>query len=266
MENLKSHNLKSYITDLLANGKYFFSKPDALAALGLSQKQFQFQAYRLSNKILIKKLFKDFFMIIPPEYRHMGSLPPHWIIDPCMKYLNQEYYIGLLSAASLYGATEQQPMRFQVITNKPTKSILLDRTIIEFHIFKQCALSATTSITVPSGYAKISTREQTLVDLVRFHTVAGHLSNVAAIIKILSVECTPIALEQVAKNEITKPVLQRLGYILEITQFPKLAHVIETELVQRKPRYVSLFPDSVNKTGQKNERWKLILNDTLELE
>ena len=63
----------------------------------------------------------DFFMIIPAEYQKLGSLPPHWVIDSLMRYLKQDYYIGLLSAASFYGATEQQPMTFQVITDKFTK-------------------------------------------------------------------------------------------------------------------------------------------------
>lgn len=258
-------SLKEYINTRLANGKYFFSRQDTLKELGLTPSQFRFQAYRLSQKKAISRLWGDFFMIIPAEYFHLGSLPSHWIIDPLMKYLNQDYYIGLLSAASLYGATEQQPMTFQVITNKTTKPIQLDRGNIEFHSFKNCSSSLVTTIQAPTGTAKISKKEQTLVDLLRFYDSCGHLSNVASVIKSLAPECDPETLAQVAKKERTTSLLQRLGYILELAKFPKLAQIIEHELLRRRTKYILLQPDFPTKEGIKLNRWKLILNDTLEL-
>ena len=154
MKTLKDHTLS-----LLADGKYFFSKKEALLALGLTQNQFRLQTFRLHQKKVIKNLGHGFFMIIPPEHRHLGSLPPHWIVGPLMEYLHHHYYIGLLSAASLYGATHQQPMTFQVITDKHARSIELERGGIEFHCYKGCAeTSCTEQLTVPTGYAKISTK------------------------------------------------------------------------------------------------------------
>lgn len=205
-------------------------------------------------------------MIIPPEYYHLGALPPHWIIDALMKHLNQDYYIGLLSAASLYGATEQQPMVFQVITNKKTRTVKLERTSIEFHVSKHCASAIKTTLTVPTGYVKISSKEQTLVDLVRFYEACGFFSNVALVIKSLAPECDPILLEHAIEQEKTKPVLQRLGYLLELINFPKLADVVEKELEKRRVDYSVLRPDFEQKTGQKMSRWKLIINDLVELE
>lgn len=258
-------SLKEYINALLTNGKYFFSRQDALKELGLTPSQFRFQAYRLSQKKAIRRLWGDFFMIVPAEYFHLGSLPSHWIIAPLMKYLNQEYYIGLLSAASLYGATEQQPMTFHVITNKTTKPIQLERGNIEFHSFKNCSSSLVTTIQAPTGTAKISKKEQTLVDLLRFYDSCGHLNNVAAVIKSLAPECDPKTLAQVAKNEKTTSLLQRLGYILELVKFSKLAEIIEHELFRRTTKYILLQPDFPTKEGIKLSRWKLIVNDTLEL-
>ena len=99
-------------------------------------------------------------MIISPEYYNFGSLPPHWIIDPLMKHFKQDYYL-LLSAASLYGTTEQQPMTFQVITDKQTKNISLERGGIEFHASKNCNIAEKT-ITTPTGYAKIQLKSKHL--------------------------------------------------------------------------------------------------------
>lgn len=258
--------LHEFILSSLADGKYFFSKKDAMVALGLNQNQFQLQAFRLYQKKSLKNLGHGFFMVIPPEYRHFGSLPPHWIIDSCMKHLNHDYYIGLLSAASLYGSTQQQPMTFQVITNKQMRPIKLERGGIEFHCYKDCTQGAFEQITVPTGYAKISTKEQTMIDLVRFHTVCGYLSNVAAIVKDLGTQCKPEILSMIVKSEKMETVLQRLGYILELVDFPDLSTVVEDELKQRRMHDTLLRPDFHIKEGERINRWKLILNDTLEID
>jgi predicted transcriptional regulator of viral defense system len=257
--------LNSYILDLLAQGKYFFTKQDALTALGININQFKYQAYRLTVKKIIKRITNDFFMIVSPEYRHIGSLPSHWIINALMKHLDQEYYIGLLSAASLFGATEQQPMSFQVITNKTTRPIHLARISIEFHTFKYCLLAQKATISTPTGYAKISTKEQTMLDLIRFYEAAGYLSNVALVIKSLAAECNYERFIVALAHEKTKTVLQRLGYILETTNFIEPAQLVEKELSNRKTEYAFLRPDFENKAGKKNIRWKLILNDSLEI-
>lgn len=258
--------LKEHIIDLLSQGKYFFSKHDTMLELAIDQSQFRFQMYRLSKKGLIKKLDNNFFMIIPAEYQQLGTLPPHWIVDAFMKHLDQAYYIGLLSAASLYGATEQQPMVFQVITDKTTKKIELGRSEIEFYSFKECASCAKVQLTVPTGYVNISTKEQTIVDLVRFYKVSGYLSNVALVIKSLSQECDPLLLAAVIKQEKNKTVLQRLGYILEFIGQAGLAMVIEKKLSKRKTEYIPLRPDCDNKEGEKVSRWKIVVNDPLDLQ
>lgn len=258
-------SLKDYIATLLAQGKYFLIKQEALSVLNISESQFRFQAYRLSQKKVLRRLIHNFFMIIPAEYHRLGSLPPSWIVDHLMKYMQQEYYIGLLSAAAIYGATEQQPMTFQVITNKAIRPIQLDRMSIEFHVFKDIPSSSITKLKVATGYAKIATREQTLVDLVRFYVVSGYMSNVALVIKSLAEECDTLLLTEVISREKTKTVLQRLGYILEVTGFPKLAEIVASQLANKRIEYTLFRPDFHEETGKRVNRWKLILNDTLEL-
>ncbi len=153
--------LKDYIQESLSQGNYFVTKEQALASLDISPEKFRFQAYRLILKKVIRPLTRDFFMIITPEYQNLGGVPPHWVIDPLMKHLNQDYYVALLTAASMYGATNQQPMCFQVITTKPRSTIELERGSIQFHVFKQCSMSVKEKISSPAGYSMISSKEQT---------------------------------------------------------------------------------------------------------
>jgi len=258
-------SLNDYLKNLLARGKYFFTKQDALLELGLTENQLRFQAYRLSKKKLLKRFGHDFFMIISPEHFVTGSLPPQWIVDAYMKHIDQDYYIGLLSAASFFGATEQQPMTFQVITNKKTKPIHLERGSIDFHTFNGCVDASKTTIKVPTGYAKISTPEQTMIDLLRFYEASGHLSNVVAVIQLLAEEINTITFTYVVEHEQTKSVLQRLGYILEILSLPKLAKIVETALEKRTIEYTPLRPDLPEKDGIKNSRWKIVINDEVDI-
>lgn len=221
---------------------------------------------RLSQKKIIKRLIRDFYMIIPAEHSHIGSLPPHWIIDSLVKYLEQDYYIGLLSAAAIYGATHQQPMVFQVMTTSPRRSIKLERVNIEFHSFKECCLAAKEKISTPAGYANISIKEQTIVDLIRFYNVCGYLSNCAGVIKELAQHCKNEAFTEVIQKESNNSVLQRLGYILYITEHQNLSDILEQELSKRNTQQIVLRPDLKNNTGIYNEKFKLIINDDIELD
>lgn len=260
--------LRDYIQSSLSDGRHFFSKKEVLSALKITSNQFRFQAYRLAEKRALKPLIRNFFMIVPVEYRHLGSLPPHWIVGSLMQHLGQEYYISLLSAASLYGATNQQPMSFQVITNKVRRNIELERGQIEFHCYKNCFSAAKEQLTLPTGYVKISSREQTLLDLVRFYTSCGYLSNVATVVGDLSKECRPQLLAKVVRNEKTDSVLQRLGYILEYTGYHSMASIIEQQLKSRKIQFIPLRPDFCISSDncQRANRWKLLINDVLEIE
>lgn len=258
--------IRDYIQQVLADGKYFFSKEEVLSGLSLNSEQFRFQAYRLLKKKVIKHLTRDFFMIIPPEYQHLGGVPPHWIIDPLMKHLSQDYYIGLLSASSMYGATNQQPMAFQIITNKMRRSIVLERGLIKFHVFKNCDVAIKEQLTVPTGYVQISSKEQTMLDLVRLYKECGYLSNVGSVIKDLAEMSSEPAFATAIHQEKNNSVLQRLGFICEHVGCEDLATLVEQEIKERTVQLIRLSPDAHQKDGDRNARFKLIINDSIEIE
>lgn len=49
-----------------------------------------------------------------------------------MHHLDQPYYVGLLSAAAIHGASHHQPMAFQVVTDKPTREMHAGKVTIRF--------------------------------------------------------------------------------------------------------------------------------------
>ena len=262
--------LKIYTQNLLSRGQYFFTKQDAIKALSLRDTQFRYQAHRLAKNLIIRRVFRDFYVIIPAEHRALKSLPPSWIINALMRHLKREYYVGLLSAASYYGATEQQPMTFQVIIDaagNAIRPIKLPRGTIEFHIKKTCKNSLVESRNVPTGVVAISTPEQTICDLIAYYLVSGGMSNVALVIKELALTVSVREFKKAVKREKNNSVLQRLGYVLEYIGQLKLADIVEQELLLRG-RLVFVFfrPDFYKKEGPRNARWKLIINDYMELE
>ena len=258
--------LNGYVNELLADGKYYFTRDDAMAVLGLSDTAFKFQAYRLAKKKSIMRLVCGFYMIIPVEYRHFGAIPPEWIIDPLMRYLGQDYYIGLLSAASMHGANHQAPMFFQVITTKKLRDIILSRVKIVFHRYKYIQDVVKTTRMVPTGYSNVASAEQTMIDVLRFYTSCGYMHNVATIIKDLAPVCSLHALEETCHNEHENALMQRLGFILELVGCQDLASMVEKLLSSRKIQYVTLIPGMGEYRRDVCLRWKIIVNDVLDIE
>jgi hypothetical protein len=59
-----------------------------------------------------------------------------------MRAEGRTYYVGILKAAELHGATHQAIMEFQVVTDKRLPSILSGRSTISFHYRKDIAALA----------------------------------------------------------------------------------------------------------------------------
>jgi hypothetical protein len=66
---------------------------------------------------------RGFHVIVPPEYRSLGCLPPEQFAPALMETLGMPYYAGLLSAAQFHGAAHQRPQVFQVVVESITHSI-----------------------------------------------------------------------------------------------------------------------------------------------
>jgi F0F1-type ATP synthase gamma subunit len=55
---------------------------------------------RLKKKKEIALIRNEFYVIITPEYRSKGILPPSLFVADLMKFLGKDYYVGLLNAAA----------------------------------------------------------------------------------------------------------------------------------------------------------------------
>ncbi len=204
-------------------------------------------------------------MIIPPEYRSLGSLPPDQFIPALMDHLGLVYYAGLLSAAQYYGAAHHRPQEFQVLAERPHEPIKCGSVRVRFIKRANIDEVSVQNFNTPRGTVRVSTPEATAVDLVGFVRQAGGLDQVATILSELGEKIDPQQLVSAAKIA-PIPWLQRLGYLLEEVGHKDLTGMLQVHVSQEARDYAPLQPSNSNKSAPRSERWKLIINADVEAE
>jgi predicted transcriptional regulator of viral defense system len=182
-----------------------------------------------------------------------------------MHFLGQPYYVGLLSAAALHGASHQQPMAFQVVTDRPTRGGVAGRARVEFHMNSSIADTPTAELQTETGSMLVSTPESTALDLVRFSTASGGWSNVTTVLQELVERIRPDALHAAAQSRKT-PEVQRLGYLLDRAGEPRLAGPLLRVLGSRRYRPVALATDAPLIKAAVVGPWRVIPNVDVEVD
>ena len=260
---MSKKNLENYVIDLQKNGRCYFIRSEALEACQMSNSSFQAALRGLTKKGVLVSPKKEFYVIIPPEYKDR-PLPPDHYIDHLMRYLNKTYYVGCLSAAAIQGATHQQPMEFQVITKGPLRNIELNGVRISFSSKKNISDIPTEKIKTKTGYMNVSTKEVTVFDLVKYVDKSGYLDNVVNIILEISNELRARNLGSISKLYETT-ILQRLGYLIDTYSEDKaLTRFMHEEAAKREPQFIPLATYSNQKNGEMNDKWKIKINETVE--
>ena len=262
-----------WIEDLPKRGKSVFSRQEI-------EKQFPTLSYysirnslnRFTKKKKIQSVWRDFYAVILPEYGLKGIAPPMEYIDQLMKFLDNDYYIALLSAAALQGAAHQAPMEFFVITNS---RILRDKqkgdVKINFVTKKNIPLQYITQVMVSSGYVNVSCPELTAFDLVIYEKNVGGINRVATVLSELAetLNFENISIEFLKSLNVA--IIQRLGYLLDLLEFEELANILfqkskEADIQFRKYP-LSVLSEKRNYVDfQTNDKWKIIINEEIDID
>lgn len=103
------NHLQEWVNNEMLRGRYIFTKEDVLGLhLQISDQALQNSLKRLSARGTIMSPWQNFYVIIPTEYKLRGIVPPSFYIDRLMKFLNRDYYVSLLTAAEMNGASHQK--------------------------------------------------------------------------------------------------------------------------------------------------------------
>ncbi len=258
--------VEHWVDNLQAGGKYTFLRDDAMAGSGLSREAVKKALQRLVKRGRVVKIKDYFFAVVPLEYLHAGAPPVSWIIDDLMKAMGLPYYVGLLSAASLHGASHQQPQEFQVVTDRSVRPLRVGRTRIRFFASKYVADVSTQKVKTPTGSIRVSTPEATVVDLVRFASAAGHLDNVATIMAEMALALDEKRLLAAVRVVNDVPNALRLGHILDGVRRRRLTNSIHAWVEKQSPRDVLLRTGRPVDHARTDRRWHVMINDPIEIE
>ena len=197
-------------------------------------------------------------MIVPLEYRAAGSPPADWFIDDLMRHLGAPYYVGLLSAAALYGAAHHAPQEFQVVTDVPTRPLTVGRVRIAF-VQGRAGLSPTQRMNTLTGTMEVSTPEATALDLVRHEVRCGGLDHVATVLRELAERVNGDLLVTAART-VERTVCQRLGWLLVHVGADAAAGPLARWLAGGVYFATPLRPDLPTVGLEPDPRWGVLVN------
>ncbi|MDR0982580.1 MAG: type IV toxin-antitoxin system AbiEi family antitoxin [Culturomica sp.] len=190
--------LNKYLIEVRSQGRYAFTLSEIENKFNMPYDIFRQSLYRLKRKNEIAQVRQGFYVVIPPEYSKQVFLPPYLYIDDLMKWLGKSYYVGLLSAAALYGAAHQQPMGYTIVTETPAPRNI-EKLKIDFFAKKSFLQDGITQKKTPVGNMPVSLPELTALDLFDYIHKFG-INQITTILQELSEEMKPTVLLKIAKQ------------------------------------------------------------------
>ncbi len=255
--------LYEWVEALPESGRYVFSRSDAQSVTDRSDAAIKMTLYRLKKNGAIVSPRRDFFVVVPREYRSAGSPPASWFIDDLMRHRGRQYYVALLSAAALHGAGHQQPIALQVITDAVERDAEVGRVRVEFHVSNLVEGAATERVQTETGSMVVSTPETTAFDVVRFPASCGYWSNVATVLGELAEKLDADKLVAGA-SRVARSDVQRLGWLLDLVEETALADALAEALdgARLLPTPLTSARDSAG--APIDLRWRVLVNDEVE--
>jgi predicted transcriptional regulator of viral defense system len=255
--------LAKFVQDLVAQGRSCFSFDDVKKLRDSSAEAIKAAIRRLQKKGGVAMPYRGFYVIVPPEYRAAGCLPPEQFIPDLMDHLGEIYYTGLLSAAEYHGAAHQRPQVFQVIVAKSRRPISCGKMRVDFIFRKNAAMIPIERINTPAGILKIATPEATAFDLIGYPGHCAGLDNVATVLTELAEKIDAERLRELAG---LSPIawVQRLGYLIELVGAHDKAEGIAAYIAEKRPVRTPLAPALGSIGAKMDSRWRVFVNTRVE--
>ena len=259
--------LSKYVNGLLSAGRTVFTAEEAEQELGIGRGAFLDAAERLQRREALLHPRQGFYVVVPPQYASWGAPPPSWYINPLMHHEGRPYYVGLLKAAELHGATHQAVMEFQVVVGKRLSRIRAGRSLIAFYFRKDMEgiANGIEDRKTDTGTMKISSPALTALDLLRYPQASGGIHHVATVLSEFATKIDPARLAALSEL-LERPVVQRLGYLLDDLGHDARARPMLEALQKRRPlpwteldRRRIGDPHFEFEPQERNPRWRVIV-------
>ena len=206
------------------------------------------------------------WVVVPLQDASVGAPPLEaWLDAYLSKSLQIPYYVGLLSAAEIHGASPQAVMVTQVMVGKTRRPVQIGRHQLVFQARAHPETMPTQWHETPHGRIRVSTPELTAVELVSRQQLNGGVSRAFEVLQGLvdsfTLEGLTMALDAVQEV----PTAQRLGALLAKANRPALASLVRTWLDKERVRVVALSPgDSADGPASLDTRFKVLIPDSFQ--
>jgi predicted transcriptional regulator of viral defense system len=260
-------SLARYLTTLQSQGRITFDREEAVAALNVTEAAFLKAAARLQKRHMLFNPRHGFYVVVPPQFLLWEAPPPAWYIDALMRHEERPYYVGLLKAAELHGASHHAVMEFQVVTDRQLPKIRAGRSRITFYFRKdmESVRGGIVDRKTDTGTMKVSSPELTALDLFRYMHVAGGIDAVATVLADLGGKLDGAKLAAIALH-FERACSQRLGYMLDRLGHAGRAQALHNHLSGTKDLpWVALEPPRrgtgapAAKPVERDERWRVVV-------
>ncbi len=260
-----SPSARQYIVDLASRGRHHFTTTEAGKALGLSLSAVQAVLRRLAKKAEIAAPYRGFHVLVPPEYRRLGCLPPEQFVPQLMAHLDVTYYAALLTAAELHGAAHHRPQSFQVMVQSSRRPIHCGAVRVQFIGRRDLDRTPVIEKNTPRGPLRVASAAATALELVGYAGQCGGLDHVAAVLLDLGPAVAPDRLLAAAA---LCPIawVQRLGYLLDLGDQRALADALVDHVAAHAQTTAPLLRSQSVAGAERAPRWRLAVNATVTTE
>ncbi len=245
-----------------------FTLAEIARATGKSGPTLNMILHRLKKKDWIIPFSRGFFLV--PNEHSSGSpiLDSGGIIDAWARHMEANYYVGGLSAAALHGAFDPSP----TIRRAPDRQVFLDKRILSvdydggrFQTFYKNHIPELLLVDrrSPDGVFRLSGPELTAHDLVAYPACSPSLAVTAGILAELTESIQPTNLVMAFRRNARRSVLQRLGWLLELSGTRKAG--LLNRMLQTRPLAWRPLDCRLPARGPRDPRWKIIVNADIRL-
>lgn len=250
---------EQFIRKLLQSGRCSFTMEEAARELGKTGLALNLVLQRLKKAHWIILVSRGFYLALDVQQQATGKLDPIWFVEDWASYLKMNYYVGGLSAAALHGASHQQPMQFQVFSDRQVRSIKRQGVQISSFYKKSILLEWREQRKSPSGYFHISNPELTAYDMLAFPRCCPSLDHAATVLVELAEVIDAKRLADLPRAGCMLSSLQRLGWLLEYVKWPEKAERLHKELARISLNWAKL-ESRLPAGGNRNDRWRVLEN------
>ena len=208
-------NISEWIHSREIRGRATFSVADVKDAFAeRPSKSINTELSRQVSRGRVQSVYRGFYVIVPVQYQLKGVIPPAYYVDGLMEYVGKPYYLGLLSAASMHGATHQRAMKTQVMTVVPRIKASGKNSLLDWNYRQEIPEAFVVKKNAEIGTLRYSGPELTAVDLVQF---ASHVGGYQRVATVLAELMDSVDMEKMGEllRFTTVATIQRFGYLLE---------------------------------------------------